>query len=109
MSAYFHVTRESDLDAILANGLKPQIGPRSKLGGETSSRVYFFVDMDAVENALMNWLGDCFEEHVALVILDVNLDGLNPEYEEQFEAVVLSAVSPDRIVNVFDECLRAYS
>ena len=109
MSAYFHVTRKANLEAILANGLEPKIGPRSKLVPETIPRIYFFADMAAVEDALVNWLGEVFDEDVALVILEVNLDGLNPAREVQFEATVLSVVSPDRIVKVYDESLRVHA
>lgn len=54
----FHVTPVENWPRIQAEGLKPQIGPRSQLVDETTPAVYLFPTMMDLDDALMQWLGD---------------------------------------------------
>lgn len=103
MTAY-HVTEKKNLKSILANGLKPSIGPRSKDLGEAKEAVYFFTSLDDVANALMNWLGEWYEDQddVELVILEVDLSAIKVEHEA-FEVQVYESIDPSRIIQVIDE------
>ena len=44
MNAY-HVTEKKNLKSILADGLKPSIGPRSQDLGEAKEAIYFFTEV----------------------------------------------------------------
>lgn len=69
----YHVTLMNNLVSILDSGLIPQIGENSKELGETEDRVYAFIDKDSTENALLNWLGELYEEvDEDLVILEID-------------------------------------
>lgn len=45
---YYHLTKETEVDSILKNGLKPLIGENSESVGETEERVYL-TDYDSVK------------------------------------------------------------
>ncbi len=59
----FHLSLKSNEQSILENGLKPFIGERSKILGESVARIYLFPTMEDVENALLGWFGDWCEEN----------------------------------------------
>lgn len=87
----YHVTLMSNLASILDRGLIPQIGDNSKELGETEDRVYAFVNKVETENALLNWLGEIYEEvEEDLVILEID--------DSHFEFIF------DNNGNVFFEC-----
>lgn len=74
----YHVTLAHHLPSILRQGLVPQIGANSQALGEHEARVYAFIDRQAMETALMNWMGEVYEEmedalghEVDLVIIEV--------------------------------------
>lgn len=73
MPTLYHVTPAANLPSILDLGLQPQIGRRSASAGESVAAVYCFTDLAAVEDALANWLGDCFDEDEALALLRLNV------------------------------------
>lgn len=73
----YHVTPASNLRSILSKGILPQVGRRSKICRENAARSYFFPDLADLEDALLNWFGEVFEEtEEGLAILEVELDGL---------------------------------
>lgn len=101
MKAY-HVTTESNLHSILKNGLIPTIGERSKFL-ETTPRVYLFLSKENLETALLNWLGEAFEDlEEELFILEINLSDITYQ-SEAFELTVSDIIKPERIINVYDE------
>lgn len=103
----FHVTSASALASIEAQGLIPQIGPRSRLMDEAQPATYFFASKEDVENALMNWLGEEFDDDETILVLEVNLRGIEIKREiGQFEFTTHQTIEADRILNVYDENLR---
>lgn len=103
----FHVTLESSLPVILSDGLRPAIGERAQLFGERQPAIYCFDSEKAVEDGLMNWMAEAFEEDETLVILAVDASGLTMEKApEDFEVRILVPVSADRILAVHDENWR---
>jgi hypothetical protein len=72
MSLY-HVTTKEAYELIKVEGLKPQIGRRSRQANETKPAIYLFADLITCEEAIMNWLGDCFNDDAELLILQVDL------------------------------------
>lgn len=97
----WHVTPADKLPAILAEGLVPQIGPRAALLGEPVPAVYLFPDLEAVETALANWLGECFEdeaEDCRFVLLEVALPAdVRTIPGAGYEVVVLDVIPPSAI------------
>lgn len=99
----FHVTLSSALPAILEEGLKPLIGARAELLGEVVPAVYCFGDREAVEDGLMGWMAEAFEEE-EIMILEIDAEGLAIEKNpEDFEFRILTCVAPTRIKSIFDE------
>lgn len=73
MQEFFHVTPISNMDSILKMGLVPQIGERSK-DIEEEELVCLFRTYEDCETALLQWLGEEFEElEEELVSLKVQL------------------------------------
>jgi hypothetical protein len=98
MTAAYHVCPSSAVPDILATGLHPRIGPRAQDLGETVPAVYLFETPDDVETAMLNWLGDCFEEDVDLSVLEVDLpETLRRGTGADFEIVILDPIPSDRI------------
>lgn len=89
MKTYYHVTTERASRKILVNGLIPRKGSRSNKLGEREEAIYLFKSIDDAEEAVMNWLGDEFNETAILVLLEVRVpsDFSITEIEGHFEAV----------------------
>jgi hypothetical protein len=95
---YYHVTPTENVPLIMSEGLIPQQGPRSQRMGADSG-IFLFKNMGDVDNALMNWLGDEYEEDEPLTLLGVELP---PDAEVAPEVVgwevnVLSHIPPQYI------------
>ena len=98
---YYHVTHADNLDSIMRVGLRPSIGNRASAYGEDTPMVYLFGHREDVDNALMNWLGDEFDDDVALVVLQVECDSVvcgDVAYEYVcFETIAPECISLDSI------------
>lgn len=70
---FYHVTRSENTPHIMRDGLTPQVGARSQLYGERGDggAVYLFPTKAEAENAVMNWLGDEFDEAESLDLLKI--------------------------------------
>lgn len=101
----YHVTAECNLESILTNGLIPQVGYRSKQLGEPPC-IFFFEKMEAVEDAVLNWLGDELEnehgENLELVCLEILIESDKKSDIDcaKYETLTYSAVSPECIVSI---------
>jgi len=97
---YYHITPTKNVKSIMRNGLQPSI-PKDMNDVEG---VYLFVSVEAAEEALMNWLGDRFDEDEDLTMLKVDSSGVtstsqkNAEYEiianNKIEPQFVSIVGP---------------
>jgi hypothetical protein len=108
MSTFFHVTTEHALQKILADGLEPRIGERSAEANEPTPAVFAFVDRQALENGLSNWLGDAFEDYYGeLFILEFSYTGtrFRRDLGYTYEIAILEPVPASQIVRVLDEYL----
>lgn len=93
----YHVTPTRNLERIRKFGLKAQIGSRSRQISEEKPGVYCFANKDDLENAMMNWLGDQFDDE-QLSLLKIDTTGLNGQYTKNAEyEIVLQNVPPSRI------------
>lgn len=103
----FHVTTAAALPSILSTGLEPRIGPRSVELGEDRPAVYFFETLSDVEQGLMNWMTDVFDEAEDIVVLEVDITDVScSQADGQFEIVASERISPDKIIRQYDERLR---
>lgn len=93
----FHVTRTSNIRSIMARGLLPLIGPFSKLAQEKEPRVYLFASIDDVETALMNWLGDIFDD-TALSLLMIDTTDIDLDITAGYELSSTQTITADKIV-----------
>jgi hypothetical protein len=100
---YYHVTPTKNVPSIMSEGLKPQQGSRSER--MTDHGIFLFKDMEDMEDALVNWLGDEFEEDESLTLLGVELPldaDIAPE-AVGFEVNVLSPIPPQYIQIVSED------
>ena len=100
----YHVTPTRNVFDILEQGLRPCIGPRSQELGEEVPRIYVFTRLDALEDALGNWLGEAFDEDEPLSILDLLVgDNIVTIPENLYEAYIVDTLSPSCIMQVVGE------
>lgn len=76
---FYHVTPMENVPSISKEGLSPRIGPRSIDYGEKTPAIYLFPDLVSTEDALMNWLGEWYEQ----------------QYDEDYELAILKVCLPD--------------
>lgn len=98
-SVAYHVTPTRNLRSIMKNGLRPQIGDRSsQLDGEVEG-IFLFPSLGDVEAAVSSWLGDEFDEDEELSLLAVDITGLENNIVQgaDYETIVNTTISPDRI------------
>lgn len=91
----FHVTPAVNVPAILQDGLLPQVGPRSRQL-ESEAGIFVFLELDALEDALANWMMDAFDEGVSLALLAVDLTGRGDVRQTgaEYERCVMALVAP---------------
>ena len=71
----FHVTPRKNLSSIKTHGIQP--GALAPADVSDKKAVYLFKNKIDVEDAIMNWLGDKFDEDEPLVLLTIRKSGLN--------------------------------
>lgn len=65
---YYHITPAKNVSKILKNGLDP----KKPQDYDDEEGVYLFKTKDDVEDAMMNWLGDKFDEDEELALLEID-------------------------------------
>ncbi len=88
---FFHMTPRKNLDSILKNGLIPAIGERSADCEESIPVVWLFPCFENMENALMNWFGEVWEDY-------------EDETGEDVELVILQIDAPQDFASAFIVC-----
>ena len=94
----YHITPTKNLKSIAKQGLKPTVGDRSsQIAGEKSG-IYVFPDKISAEDAVMNWLGDEFEDE-PLTMLKIDVSGLQDHISKgaDYELIVGTTIEPTRI------------
>ena len=99
----YHVTPAANIPSIMEHGLIPQVGARSILMDESPS-LFFFTSKGSMENALLNWLGEEFDEDEDLTILQVDVpeEWLMSTLAD-YELVCTTVVPPRMIDKVMSE------
>ena len=104
----FHVTLMENVESIREKGLIPQIGERSAEIGETEEYVYLFTSYEAMDNALMNWMGEWYNERygedVELAVLKILIPPEIPIIDMGigYEMICPSMI-PSEYIEFFDE------
>lgn len=108
----YHVTETASVPSILRKGLVPAIGPRSADLGETGEplpAVWVFPDREQMDNALMSWFGEWWEEwgprgedtELSVLTLDVPEHMLDvARWPDGFEWACYETIPPSMIVEV---------
>ena len=95
----YHITPSKNLKTILAKGLIPQKGERSRKILDEKSAIYCFPDKNSMEDAVMNWLGDEFDEDEALALLEIDTTGLQGQVTDgaEYEIAITSKIPVENI------------
>lgn len=101
----YHISPAKNVASILEGGLIPTVGERSARFGEGQPAVYLLNCKQACEDALMNWLGEQFDEDEALFIFEVDVTGLQLEQSSDcsWEISVTTPIEASRIISVQTE------
>jgi len=94
--SYYHITRSENVPLIMKGGLLPS-KPDDMQDVEG---VYLFKSVMDAEDALMNWLGDRFDEDEPLTLLRVDSAGageLDTDSAAGFEAISKTGIAPEFI------------
>lgn len=97
----YHVTPTKNLKSIAKQGLVPTVGDRaSQIAGEKFG-IYVFPDTTSAEDAVMNWLGDEFDDE-PLTMLKIDVTGLQDHISKgaDYELIVGTTIEPKRIKKV---------
>ena len=95
---YFHVCKDDDISSISQKGLLIQVGDRSSQLNEEPG-IFLFRSVDSPYDAVMNWLGDEYDESVVLSILKVSLPANFPleVVPNSFEVISRTDIPPSFI------------
>lgn len=96
MRTCYHVTPTENLDNIRKHGLVPTVGERSQELDELPG-VFLFPSLNDVISAVMNWLGDAFEDDVSLTLLQVSVDEAMLESVVEWEFICRDSILPEFI------------
>ena len=108
---YFHVTPMENVASILNSNLPPKIGERSEKAEESEKAIFLFSDVQELENALYNWLGQEFEDDPReLAILQIDLPADFPVVHDIdsngvpfFESYCFCDIPMEYITGIYDE------
>ena len=93
---YYHVTTRSNYKIIEKEGLLPKMGERSSKI-ESELKIFMFSNKDAMTDAVMNWLGDEFDEEEELIVLKITLPEDFPVQHNGFEVTTDKSIPPQYI------------
>lgn len=93
---YYHVTPEKFVPSILKRGIKAKVP-----ANEDERGVYLFKSLDDAVEAIMNWLGDRFDEDEPLAIVVVDAAQIRVSTTAAaYEVISYSNVPASAIVGV---------
>ena len=97
----YHVTPTKNLKSIAKQGLTPTVGDRTSQIESEKSGIYVFPDRTSAEDAVMNWLGDEFDDE-PLTMLKIDVSGLEKNISKgaDYELIVGTVIEPSRIKKV---------
>jgi hypothetical protein len=69
----YHITLARNIQHVMADGLIPRVGPRSRKLKEPRPAIYLFPTLEDAETAYSHWLSDEFSETTRLALLKVSI------------------------------------
>lgn len=63
MTRLYHITKESNLDNIMRNGIVPHLGKNAKDCGETKAAIWLFPDKTTMNDAIGSWFEDLLKTY----------------------------------------------
>ena len=102
-NVFYHVTTSENVKGIRAAGLIPNIGPRAQKMNEPYPYIYLFHNRDDMEDAVMNWLGDEFDDDETLILCVIHLPTGIINSLRQNEAAAYEIMCPVQIPQKFIE------
>jgi hypothetical protein len=100
----YHVTPAENVRNILRNGLVPGKGARSQSYNEQDDAIYCFGSKLEVEDALMNWLGNEFDDDQQLALLQINATHIpfSQTRHAEYEYTITTPVPPN-VITLLDD------
>lgn len=96
----YHATYQKNLLSIEKDGLLLQVGERSALMNEAPG-IFLFPNYEDCKDALMNWLGECFDEfgeEEPVITLEVTLPAdFALDKTIEWERVARTSIPPNYI------------
>ena len=88
---YYHITKTTNVPFILKQGLIP----KKPTDFEDVEGVYLFKSIEDAEDAVMNWLGDRFDEDEELTLLKIDSTGIKKtEQGAAYEIISKEKIEP---------------
>lgn len=97
MAQVFHITPARNLPDILRDGLRPMLGERSRQAGERTPVTFVFVSPAALEDGLVNWLGEQFDDDDPLALLGIQNTRVETSPQAVYEGLIRETIPPSRI------------
>lgn len=72
----YHISLLKNKKSILINGLVPSIGNNSQSCEEKTPAIYLFPDETTMNDALLNWFSELYEEDEILSVFQVDIRDL---------------------------------
>lgn len=102
---FYHVSLRKNESSIMTHGLKVSIGDLSSSIGESIPAIYLFNELDDMNNALMNWLGEELDERYGedcpIVIFKItyphSVSWINKKDPDMYETIQYDDIPPEYI------------
>lgn len=97
----YHITPSRNLSRIRIEGLFPRLGRNARASKQRQAAVFCYTCKEAAEAALDGWLGERFDEDLAIV--ELNVSGLMIHMQGSGEVAVQHHIPHTRIRRIEDE------
>ena len=95
---FYHITLTRNIARVMAEGLIPRKGTRSRKIKEGAPAIYLFPTIEDAETAYGNWLGDEFADTTKLALLKVTVPHTVELHSDvPFECHVYETIPPQCI------------
>lgn len=91
----YHISLLKNKKSILINGLVPSIGNNSQSCEEKTPAIYLFPDETTMNDALLNWFSELYEEEI-LSVFQVDIAGLDITHNG-YELISYNTIPKEKI------------
>lgn len=95
----YHVSPAKNIESILENGLIPRIGARTESVNDCCA-IYLFTSRTSVDDAMLNWFCDEFEDDETFVLFEIDeniLDMTHSHSDVEWELAYTKIIEPSAI------------